>query len=432
LSICTQFNEQEVELLISGTPDIDVDEWRAATEYHNYTGSDTAIVWWWRALKSFNREERAKVLSFATGTSRVPLSGFGDLQGVQGVQKFSIHRAFGASDRLPQAHTCKFPFEIRLRSGINAYEIWDRLQPDRSPRVHNVREVAPAAPVCDQRGWRGLRVCMILDLAQAAGHRFCLGTRRITPMSFIMFKPQAYLIVNIIVSYYIDMYYLILCTYSNQSFLQLILFIVDPVRDHKSGKLYGSPRSLTSIISVDTMSIQQYPPEIIEKIISIAADPILADHMSTLSMLALTCHAFRLLAQRCQYRHLQVGSRKRLDNLSQILTQNRHRYLHLHVKVLHLDDHILDLDDVGRSEDMLALGMGLRFSHPESFVNVRELSLFRMQMVGLDERDLTEFARSFPAATIVRIWLVRFTTTENMIAFLVSFPRLEELFIDSQ
>jgi len=40
------------------------------------------------------------------GTSRVPLGGFGDLQGVQGVQKFSIHRAYGEPDRLPQAHTC--------------------------------------------------------------------------------------------------------------------------------------------------------------------------------------------------------------------------------------------------------------------------------------------------------------------------------------
>lgn len=93
--------------MISGTPDIDVDEWRAATEYNGYTSSDPNIVWWWRALKSFNREERAKVLSFATGTSRVPLSGFLDLQGVQGVQKFSIHRAYGEPDRLPQAHTCK-------------------------------------------------------------------------------------------------------------------------------------------------------------------------------------------------------------------------------------------------------------------------------------------------------------------------------------
>lgn len=105
--IISKFNEQELELLISGTPDIDVDEWRAATEYNGYTSSDPVIVWWWRALKSFNREERAKVLSFATGTSRVPLGGFVDLQGVQGVQRFSIHRAYGDPDRLPQAHTCK-------------------------------------------------------------------------------------------------------------------------------------------------------------------------------------------------------------------------------------------------------------------------------------------------------------------------------------
>ncbi|KAK2463266.1 hypothetical protein APHAL10511_004921 [Amanita phalloides] len=104
--LVTIFNEQELELLISGTPDIDVDEWRSATEYNGYTSSDPNIVWWWRALKSFNRDERAKVLSFATGTARVPLNGFVDLQGVQGVQRFSIHRAYGEPDRLPQAHTC--------------------------------------------------------------------------------------------------------------------------------------------------------------------------------------------------------------------------------------------------------------------------------------------------------------------------------------
>ncbi|KAH8107868.1 hypothetical protein BXZ70DRAFT_1014411, partial [Cristinia sonorae] len=104
--LITIFDEKELELLISGTPDIDVDEWRAATEYNGYTSSDPVIVWWWRALKSFNREERAKVLSFATGTSRVPLGGFVDLQGVQGVQRFSIHRAYGDTDRLPSAHTC--------------------------------------------------------------------------------------------------------------------------------------------------------------------------------------------------------------------------------------------------------------------------------------------------------------------------------------
>ncbi|KAG1808759.1 hypothetical protein EV424DRAFT_1573925 [Suillus variegatus] len=38
--LITLFNELELELLISGTPDIDVDEWRAATEYSSYTSSD--------------------------------------------------------------------------------------------------------------------------------------------------------------------------------------------------------------------------------------------------------------------------------------------------------------------------------------------------------------------------------------------------------
>jgi E3 ubiquitin-protein ligase HUWE1 len=115
-----QFNEKELELLISGTPDIDVDEWRSATEYNGYTGSDPVIVWWWRALKSFNRDERAKVLSFATGTSRVPLGGFNDLQGVQGTQRFSIHRAYGDPDRLPQAHTCmSLKSVLMIRSDAN-------------------------------------------------------------------------------------------------------------------------------------------------------------------------------------------------------------------------------------------------------------------------------------------------------------------------
>ncbi|KAG8786740.1 hypothetical protein FRC15_010808 [Serendipita sp. 397] len=100
------FDEKEVELLISGTPEIDVEDWRSATEYHGYTASDAVIVWWWRALKSFSRADRAKVLSFATGTAKVPLGGFAELQGVDGVQRFSIHKDYGVMDRLPQAHTC--------------------------------------------------------------------------------------------------------------------------------------------------------------------------------------------------------------------------------------------------------------------------------------------------------------------------------------
>ncbi|RHZ80315.1 hypothetical protein Glove_137g73 [Diversispora epigaea] len=100
------FNEQELELLISGMPDIDIDDWKNNTEYQNYTASSPQIQWFWRVVRSFSQEERAKLLQFVTGTSKVPLEGFSALQGVHGVQKFQIHKDFAKPDRLPSAHTC--------------------------------------------------------------------------------------------------------------------------------------------------------------------------------------------------------------------------------------------------------------------------------------------------------------------------------------
>ncbi|CAK7216830.1 E3 ubiquitin-protein ligase tom1 [Sporothrix bragantina] len=100
------FTEQELELLISGLPDIDVDDWRGNTEYHNYSGAAPQIQWFWRAVRSFDKEERAKLLQFVTGTSKVPLNGFKELEGMNGVNRFNIHRDYGNKDRLPSSHTC--------------------------------------------------------------------------------------------------------------------------------------------------------------------------------------------------------------------------------------------------------------------------------------------------------------------------------------
>lgn len=100
------FNEQELELLISGLPDIDVDDWKNNTEYHNYSASSPQIQWFWRAVRSFDKEERAKLLQFVTGTSKVPLNGFKELEGMNGFSRFNIHRDYGNKDRLPSSHTC--------------------------------------------------------------------------------------------------------------------------------------------------------------------------------------------------------------------------------------------------------------------------------------------------------------------------------------
>ncbi|PIA16362.1 HECT-domain-containing protein [Coemansia reversa NRRL 1564] len=115
------FNEQELELLISGMPDVDVDDWRNNTEYHGgYNSSSVQIQWFWRAVRMFDHEERAKLLQFVTGTSKVPLEGFAHLQGNQGVQRFQIHKDFSSPTRLPTAHTCFNQLDLPLYDSFEA------------------------------------------------------------------------------------------------------------------------------------------------------------------------------------------------------------------------------------------------------------------------------------------------------------------------
>ncbi|KAK4341923.1 hypothetical protein RND71_037739 [Anisodus tanguticus] len=100
------FNDKELELLISGLPEIDMEDLKANTEYTGYTAASTAVQWFWVVVNGFSKEDMARFLQFVTGTSKVPLEGFKALQGISGPQRFQIHKAYGAPERLPSAHTC--------------------------------------------------------------------------------------------------------------------------------------------------------------------------------------------------------------------------------------------------------------------------------------------------------------------------------------
>eukprot|EP01018_Ginkgo_biloba_P023206 Gb_26785 [translate_table: standard] len=100
------FNDKELELLISGLPEIDLNDLKANTEYTGYTAASPVVQWFWEVVQGFSKEDMARLLQFITGTSKVPLEGFKALQGISGPQKFQIHKAYGAPERLPSAHTC--------------------------------------------------------------------------------------------------------------------------------------------------------------------------------------------------------------------------------------------------------------------------------------------------------------------------------------
>ncbi|GAB7346103.1 hypothetical protein MBLNU457_4860t2 [Dothideomycetes sp. NU457] len=120
--LITIFNEQELELLISGLPDIDTDDWKNNTDYHNYTQTSPQVQWFWRAVRSFDKEEKAKLLQFVTGTSKVPLNGFKELEGMNGFTKFNIHRDFSSVERLPSSHTCFNQLDLP------AYDTYEQLR----------------------------------------------------------------------------------------------------------------------------------------------------------------------------------------------------------------------------------------------------------------------------------------------------------------
>lgn len=99
------FDERELELLIGGIAEIDVEDWKKHTDYRGYQESDEVIQWFWKCIGEWDNEQRARLLQFTTGTSRIPVNGFKDLQGSDGPRRFTIEKA-GEANQLPKSHTC--------------------------------------------------------------------------------------------------------------------------------------------------------------------------------------------------------------------------------------------------------------------------------------------------------------------------------------
>ncbi|TRY80057.1 hypothetical protein TCAL_06772 [Tigriopus californicus] len=100
------FDARELELVIAGTAEIDVIDWRRNTEYRSgYYDAHPVIAWFWLAIERFDNERRLRLLQFVTGTSSVPYEGFAALRGSNGPRRFCIEK-WGKPTSLPRAHTC--------------------------------------------------------------------------------------------------------------------------------------------------------------------------------------------------------------------------------------------------------------------------------------------------------------------------------------
>ncbi|XP_053449884.1 E3 ubiquitin-protein ligase NEDD4 isoform X1 [Nycticebus coucang] len=120
------FDENELELLMCGLGDVDVNDWREHTKYKNgYSVNHQVIQWFWKAVLMMDSEKRIRLLQFVTGTSRVPMNGFAELYGSNGPQSFTVEQ-WGSPEKLPRAHTCFNRLDLPPYESFE--ELWDKLQ----------------------------------------------------------------------------------------------------------------------------------------------------------------------------------------------------------------------------------------------------------------------------------------------------------------
>lgn len=99
------FDERELELMLCGMQEIDVEDWQRNTIYRHYTKNSKQIQWFWQFVRSMDHEKRSRLLQFVCGTCRVPVGGFAELMGSNGAQRFCIEKV-GKDSWLPRSHTC--------------------------------------------------------------------------------------------------------------------------------------------------------------------------------------------------------------------------------------------------------------------------------------------------------------------------------------
>ncbi|XP_053402925.1 E3 ubiquitin-protein ligase Su(dx)-like [Mercenaria mercenaria] len=98
------FDEREIELMLCGMQEIDVDDWERNTIYGHYQRNSKQVVWFWKFVRELENEKRTRLLQFVTGTCRLPVGGFAELMGSNGPQRFCIEKV-GKKTWLPRSHT---------------------------------------------------------------------------------------------------------------------------------------------------------------------------------------------------------------------------------------------------------------------------------------------------------------------------------------
>ena len=106
MQLLNLFTWKQIETLVCGAPEIDVERLKSNTSYGDYNETHRVIIMFWEVLTEMTNDERVMFLRFVWGRSRLPATGT--------FKQFTIERYHSETpDKyLPISHTCFFSIEL--------------------------------------------------------------------------------------------------------------------------------------------------------------------------------------------------------------------------------------------------------------------------------------------------------------------------------
>lgn len=101
------YDVEEFDYLLCGTDEIDVEDWRAHTTHSLNLNGTRVMQWFWDEVAAMSNEYRRRLFVFATGSSRVPLSGFRGLTSYDGrLCPFTLKGVTHLTEKYIVSHSC--------------------------------------------------------------------------------------------------------------------------------------------------------------------------------------------------------------------------------------------------------------------------------------------------------------------------------------
>jgi hypothetical protein len=106
LRLMPLFTWQEAEVLVCGTPEINIAALKMHTVYQGFSGADDPTVkTFWTIMEEWGNEERSRFIQFAWGRQRLPQPG-------AWTRNMKLSRLGGDGNQMPVSHTCFFHVEM--------------------------------------------------------------------------------------------------------------------------------------------------------------------------------------------------------------------------------------------------------------------------------------------------------------------------------